>query len=86
MSSGIIWVSSLFVASMLILMPTITVCASKLSKPTQEEPMILANVTCSLNIIPQLKTYRKIDASLPKRTDKLRNTCNASIVTRNSSH
>ena len=34
MSSGILWIASLFMASMLILMPTMIAAASKLSKPT----------------------------------------------------
>lgn len=65
MSSGILWVSSLFV----ILMPTMTVRASKLSKTDTSGVTILVNMTWSLNDIPQLKTHRKIDASLPKRRD-----------------
>ena len=64
MSSGILWVSSLF----MILMSTMTVRASKLSKTDTSGVTILVNMTWSLNDIPQLKTYRNLNRRIITQT------------------
>ena len=76
MRSGMSWVSSLFVALMLIHMPTMIACASKLSKNDTIGSNELVNMTWSLNNIPQLNR-RIITQTWGHR---LGNTYNASIV------